>query len=36
MQLKYSPGQEELFAELLTTKYALNISKEQALADLKA
>lgn len=34
-QLKYSPGNEEVYAQLLVDKYNLGITKEQALAALK-
>jgi hypothetical protein len=34
-QLKYSPGKEEAFADLLVYKYNLGITKAQALAALK-
>jgi hypothetical protein len=34
-QLKYSPGNEEVFAQLLVDKYNLGITKEEALSALK-
>lgn len=34
-QLKYSPGNEEVYAQFLVDKYNLGITKEQALAALK-
>jgi hypothetical protein len=35
-QLKYSPGKEEVFADILVRKYKLDVTMDEALAALRA